>query len=60
MEEINCVKQIFIDSGALEYANKQMNKLFDDSIEQIKSLNLNTKYQNIILGFISYLRIREK
>ena len=60
MDEINCVKKIFIDSGALEYANRKMNELFDDSVEKIKKLNLNDKYQNIILGFINYLRIREK
>lgn len=59
-DKINCVKEIFIDSGALEYATKKMNKLFDDSIEKIKELDLNHKYQNIILGFINYLRIREK
>lgn len=59
-KDINAVKQIFIDSGSLEYANKKMNKLFDNSIEQIKNLNLDAKYQNILLGFINYLRFREK
>lgn len=57
--DINAVKQIFIDSGALEYANKTMNYLFDTSIEQIRQLNLG-KYKNIVLGFINYLKIRQK
>lgn len=57
--DINAVKQIFIDSGALEYANKKMDYLFDTSIEQIRQLDLG-KYKNIVLGFINYLRIRQK
>lgn len=60
IDEINCVKQIFIDSGALEYANKKMHELFDDSIDKVKDLNIDDKYKNIILGFISYLKVREK
>ncbi len=57
--DISAVKQIFIDSGALEYANKKMDYLFDTSIEQIRQLDLG-KYKNIVLGFINYLRIRQK
>lgn len=57
--DINIVKQIFIDSGSLEYAEKTMNSLFDISIEQIRQLELG-KYKNIVLGFINYLRIRQK
>lgn len=59
-DDVNCVKQIFIESGALDYANKKMNMLFLNSIKNIKDLNLDNKYQNIILGFINYLQIREK
>lgn len=59
-EEINIVKQIFIESGALEYANKYMDNLFDEGIQKIKNLNLEDKYKNILLGFITYLQTRQK
>lgn len=59
-EETDIVKQIFIDSGALDYANKVMNKLFEESIEQIKKLSLTEKYEDILLGFVNYLVIRQK
>ena len=59
-EEIELVKQIFIDSGALDYANNTMNNLFNKSTQQIKELKLDSKYNDIILGFINYLKIRQK
>lgn len=59
-EEIERVKEIFIASGALEYANTVMNKLFDKSVMKIKNININEEYKDIILGFINYLRIRQK
>ena len=58
--DIDCVKQIFMESGALDYANNMMNELFDYSINEVKELNLQENYQNIILGFIHYLKIRQK
>ncbi len=58
--DIEIIKKIFIKSGALEYARKKMDNLFDESISQIKQLNNLGKYQNIILGLINYLRIRQK
>lgn len=58
--DIDAVKKIFIESGALEYAREKMNNLFNESIRQIKQLNNLGKYQNIILGLINYLRIRQK
>lgn len=59
-EETEKVKQIFISSGALEYANKMMDNLFDESIQKIRSLKLEDKYKNILLGFITYLQTRQK
>ena len=37
-----------------------MNNLFDESIEFIKNVDLQQKYKEIILGFIYYLKIRQK
>lgn len=54
------VKQIFMESGALNYANEIMNNLFDESIELIKNIDLQQEYKEIILGFIYYLKIRQK
>ena len=59
-KDINTVKQIFIDSHALEYANSVMNRLFNESIEEIEKLEINENYKNIMLGFINYLKIRTK
>ncbi|MCI9434414.1 MAG: hypothetical protein HFI86_03930 [Bacilli bacterium] len=58
--DVEEVKKIFIESGALEYAREKMDHLFDESIKQIKKLNNLGKYQNILLGLINYLRIRQK
>ncbi len=58
--EIEKVKQIFIESKALEYAQNMMNQLFDDSIKTIENLTIDDKYKNILLGFIHYLKIRQK
>ena len=59
-KEISRVKEIFIESNALEYANKKMEQLFDESIQKIAELNINEKYKNIFIGFINYLKIRKK
>ena len=49
-----------MESGALNYANEIMNNLFDESIELIKNIDLQQEYKEIILGFIYYLKIRQK
>jgi len=54
------VQNIFIESGALEYANNKMNELFEYSKNEISSLKINEYTKNILLGFITYLEIREK
>jgi len=59
-DEFEKVKQIFKESGALDNANKVMNKLFSESIDFIKNSDLPKKYKEIILGFIYYLKIRQK
>ena len=53
-------KLIIIESGSLEYAVTFMNKLFKESRNKIINLNISEYVKNILLGFITYLEIREK
>lgn len=59
-KQISRVKEIFIQSNALEYANKKMEDLFDSSINNIEKLSMSDNYKKIIIGFINYLKIRKK
>lgn len=59
-QEIEEVKEIFIKSKALDYSNNIMNTLFENSKQKIKEMKLKGEYEKIILGFIEYLKIREK
>ncbi len=54
------VQKIFIDSGSLNYATHKMNELFHNSKERIKELIIKENIKNILLGFITFLEIREK
>jgi 4-hydroxy-3-methylbut-2-enyl diphosphate reductase len=54
------VQKIFIDSGSLNYAPHKMNELFHNSKERIKELIIKENIKNILLGFITFLEIREK
>ena len=53
-------QDLFIKSGALEYANNKMNNLFYETNHSIKMLNINDNIKHILLGFIKFLEIREK
>lgn len=59
-EDASVVQNIMIESGSLLYANNMMNNLFRESREKIKNLNISLYIKNILLGFITYLEIREK
>lgn len=59
-QEIEEVKEIFIKSKSLDYANNKMNILFEKSKNKIKEMNLKGEYKSILLGFIEFLKIREK
>lgn len=55
------VKDLFIESGALKYANNLMDNLFNDSINKIKNLDfIKEDKKDILIGFASYLKNREK
>ena len=60
-EEIELVKNIFIDSGAYDYANKFMNKLYDEALETLDNIKWIKKNDKLLLtGFINYLRNRNR
>lgn len=59
-KEFNKVREIFEVSGAKNYAYTKMNELFEESKKLvIKNRNIPTYYKEILLGFITYLEIRE-
>ena len=54
------IQQLFIESGSLEYSSNKMNYLFNKAKENINNLNIRQDIKNILLGFITFLEIREK
>lgn len=54
------IQDLFIKSGALEYANDKMNELFNNVRTNIEKLDIKENIKHILLGFIKYLEIREK
>ena len=54
------IQQLFIESGSLEYSSNKMNYLFNKTKENINNLNIRQDIKNILLGFITFLEIREK
>ena len=60
-ETIQIVRDIFKKSGALKYAEDTMNKLYDESINEINSLNwLDKDKKDILIGLVEYLKSRKK
>ena len=58
---INETRRIFKESGALDYANDLMNKLYDESLEILNNISwIKEEDKNIIYGFVDYLRNRKK
>lgn len=59
-EDIEIVKSIFQESGALDYANDMMDKLFEIANDKLDNLSfIETKYKDILKGFIIYLEQRD-
>ena len=54
------VQNIIKESGSLEYANKLMNKMFTEVKNNISKISIKKDIKNILLGFISYLELRNK
>ena len=61
VKEMDKVKEIFDKSGAKEYANKVMDKLFRDSFKDILDLEfLDLDKKKLLLGFAEFLKVRSK
>ena len=61
VKEMDKVKEIFDKSGAREYANKTMDKLFKDSFKDILDLDfLDLDKKKLLLGFAEFLKVRSK
>lgn len=60
VDDLTNVKNIFIESGAYEYANGIQEKLFDLSIESLDKLELDSNFKSILNGFAIYLKYRNK
>ena len=60
-EELEEIKKILEQSGSKDYSVKMMEKLFEESISLIKSLDfLDGNSKQVLLGFSEYLRVRRK
>ena len=58
---INKVRELFKISGSLDYAVNMMNKLYDESINELNNINwIDLDKKNILIGFVEYLRNRNK
>ena len=60
-EELEIIRQIFIDSKALEYAENKMKELINIGIENInKDTELKEETKDILKGLITYIVTRNK
>ena len=60
-KDIEAVQNMFIKSGALEYAEEKMHIMFNDSKKELESISfIPEKYKKILFGFITYLNLRTK
>lgn len=60
-EKIKKVKDIFIKSGALDYANDVLKDMFKSAKLKLNDIDfIDEKHKNILYGFIIYLELREK
>lgn len=58
---INKVREIFKKSGSYDYSINMMNKMYDDSINELNSISwIDSDKKNILIGFVEYLRNRNK
>ncbi len=61
IDDISAVRKIFDESGAHEYADEMMHKLFKESVDCILDFDfMEIKYKRILLGFAEYLKVRDK
>ena len=59
-KEIKETRRIFKESGAYDYANNMMNKMYNEGIEIMKKIDwIKDEDKNIIYGFLEYLKQRK-
>ena len=59
-KEFDKVRDLFEISGAKKYAVNKMNELFSESKKLVqKNRNIPTYYKEVLLGFITFLEIRD-
>ncbi len=59
-EDLEASKKIFVDSGALDYANKIVNNLFREANNKLDKINFISECdRDILRGFIVYLENRD-
>jgi len=60
-ESISKVRGLFKKSGSFDYATNMMNNLYDESINELNSISwIDSDKKNILIGFVEYLRSRNK
>ena len=60
-KDMDKVKEIFDKCGAREYANKTMDRLFEDSFKNILDLDfISLDKKKLLLGFAEFLKVRSK
>ena len=59
-EELDKVKNIFIESKALEKSELMMDNLFNESRNYLDKMNVSKEFKSILYGFMDYLKLREK
>ena len=60
-DDMSKVKEIFDKSGAKEYAEKTMDRLFKESFQDILDLKfLDVDKKKLLLGFAEFLKVRSK
>lgn len=57
--QINDFRQVIVDTGSLDYAQKEANKLLAEALDVIKKANLAKEGKNFLIGVGEYLTRRE-
>lgn len=59
-EDVNAIRDLFSRSGALEYAEQEMNRYFELAIKNLKSMKfIPEEKETILFGLIWYLKLRK-
>jgi len=59
-EDVNAIRELFSKSGALGYAQQEMNRYFELAIKGLKSMKfIPEEKETILYGLIWYLKLRD-